>query len=97
MPFRINHIHIKAPDPRKAAEWWAEAFDFKIISDETRPFGDRFIRCQAGGSCCTSASCARVCALSKDSLAIVSSAVVETRVRSTIDSRLRKAVRLSWA
>ena len=26
MPFRINHIHIKSPDPRKAAEWWVEAF-----------------------------------------------------------------------
>ena len=59
MPFRINHIHIKAPDPRKAAEWWAEAFDFKIISDETRPFGDRFIRCQAGGGMLLSISNAR--------------------------------------
>ena len=29
MPFRINHIHIKAADPRKAAEWWAGAFGFK--------------------------------------------------------------------
>ena len=49
MPFRINHIHIKAPDPRKAAEWWVEAFGFKVLSDETRPFGDRFVRCQADG------------------------------------------------
>ena len=46
MPFRINHIHIKAPDPRKTAEWWVRAFAFKIISDETRIFGDRFVRCQ---------------------------------------------------
>lgn len=45
MPFRINHIHIKARDPRKAAEWWVAAFAFRIVSDETRPFGDRFIRC----------------------------------------------------
>jgi catechol 2,3-dioxygenase-like lactoylglutathione lyase family enzyme len=45
MPFRINHIHIKAPDPRKTAEWWARAFAFKIVSDETRVFGDRFVRC----------------------------------------------------
>jgi catechol 2,3-dioxygenase-like lactoylglutathione lyase family enzyme len=49
MPFRINHIHIKSPDPRQAAEWWITAFGFKILSDETRPFGDRFIRCQADG------------------------------------------------
>jgi lactoylglutathione lyase len=45
MPFRINHIHIKAPAPRKTAEWYEKAFAFKIISDETRVFGDRFIRC----------------------------------------------------
>jgi catechol 2,3-dioxygenase-like lactoylglutathione lyase family enzyme len=45
MPFRINHIHLKAPDPRKTAEWYEKAFLFKIVSDETRVFGDRFVRC----------------------------------------------------
>ena len=45
MAFRINHIHLKAPDPRKTAEWYVGAFNFKIVSDETRVFGDRFIRC----------------------------------------------------
>jgi catechol 2,3-dioxygenase-like lactoylglutathione lyase family enzyme len=45
MAFRINHIHLKAPDPRKTAEWYEKAFAFKIVSDETRVFGDRFIRC----------------------------------------------------
>ena len=45
MPFRINHIHLKAPDPRKTAEWYEKAFLFKIVGDETRVFGDRFIRC----------------------------------------------------
>lgn len=59
MPFRINHIHIKSPDPRKAAEWWVEAFGFKIVSDETRPFGDRFVRCQADGGMLLSISNAR--------------------------------------
>ncbi len=47
MPFRINHIHLKAPDPRQTAEWYVRAFAFKIVSDETRSFGDRFIRCQS--------------------------------------------------
>ena len=37
MPFRINHIHIKAFDPRKAADWWVSAFGFRIVSDDTRP------------------------------------------------------------
>ena len=47
MAFRINHIHLKAPDPRKTAEWYVKAFNFKIMSDETRVFGDRFVRCQS--------------------------------------------------
>ena len=45
MPYRINHIHLKAPDPRKTADWYVAAFHFKILSDETRVFGDRFVRC----------------------------------------------------
>jgi len=47
MPYRINHIHLKAPDPRKTAEWYTKAFNFKILSDEVRVFGDRFVRCQS--------------------------------------------------
>jgi catechol 2,3-dioxygenase-like lactoylglutathione lyase family enzyme len=47
MAFRINHIHLKAPDPRKTADWYARAFNFKIVSDETRVFGDRFVRCMS--------------------------------------------------
>jgi lactoylglutathione lyase len=47
MAFRINHIHLKAPDPRKTADWYVRAFNFKIMSDETRVFGDRFVRCQS--------------------------------------------------
>ncbi len=49
MPYRINHIHLKAPDPRKTAEWYATAFGFTIVSDEVRVFGDRFVRCQSEG------------------------------------------------
>jgi catechol 2,3-dioxygenase-like lactoylglutathione lyase family enzyme len=47
MPYRINHIHLKASDPRKTADWYVRAFGFKIVSDETRVFGDRFVRCQS--------------------------------------------------
>ncbi len=47
MPFRVNHIHLKAPNPEQTANWYVRAFNFKIVSDTTRPepFGDRFIRC----------------------------------------------------
>ena len=47
MPYRINHSHLKSPDPRKTAEWYLGAFNFKIMSDDVRVFGDRFIRCQS--------------------------------------------------
>ena len=47
MAFNINHIHLKAPDPKKTADWYVKAFNFKIVSDEVRVFGDRFIRCQS--------------------------------------------------
>ena len=47
MGYRINHIHLKSPDPRKTAEWYVKAFDFEITSDETRVFGDRFLRCKS--------------------------------------------------
>lgn len=47
MAFRINHIHLKAPDPKKTADWYVQAFNLKIIGDDVRSFGDRFIRCQS--------------------------------------------------
>jgi lactoylglutathione lyase len=47
MAYRINHIHLKAPDPLRTAEWYVRAFNFKILSDEVRVFGDRFVRCQS--------------------------------------------------
>jgi lactoylglutathione lyase len=49
MPYRINHIHLKSPDPRKTAEWYVTAFNFTIVNDETRAFGDRFVRCMSEG------------------------------------------------
>ena len=47
MGFRINHIHLKSPDPKKTADWYVTAFKFQITSDETRVFGDRFLRCKS--------------------------------------------------
>jgi lactoylglutathione lyase len=47
MAYRINHIHLKAADPRKTADWYVTAFRFRIVSDEVRVYGDRFVRCQS--------------------------------------------------
>ena len=46
MSYAFDHVHLKAPDPGKTAQWFAEAFNFKITSDAVRPWGDRFIRCE---------------------------------------------------
>ncbi|MDA1256442.1 MAG: VOC family protein [Chloroflexi bacterium] len=46
MSFGINHIHLKAPDPRRTAEWYAAAFGFEIVSDTVRSFGDRRVQCK---------------------------------------------------
>src|SRR5437763_13900834 len=46
MPYTCNHVHLKAPDPKKTADWYVKAFGFKIVRDDVRPSGDRFIRCE---------------------------------------------------
>ena len=43
MGYEFNHVHLKAPDPRRTAEWYAAAFDFTIVSDIVRPSGDQFL------------------------------------------------------
>ena len=46
MAYEFDHVHIKAPDPAATADWYVRAFDFTIVSDAVRPWGDRFVRCQ---------------------------------------------------
>ena len=46
MSYKFNHVHIKANDPEATANWYKQAFNFTIVSDTVRGFGDRFIRCQ---------------------------------------------------
>ena len=43
MTYEFNHVHLKAPNPRKTAEWYAAAFNFSIVSDVVRPYGDQFV------------------------------------------------------
>lgn len=44
MAYSVHHIHIKSEDPKATADWFAEAFGFKLLSDQVRHVGDRFIR-----------------------------------------------------
>ena len=59
MAYEFNHIHLKAPDPEKTANWYVKAFNFKIVSDTVRQFGDRFIRCQSADGIAVNISGAR--------------------------------------
>lgn len=47
MTLRIDHVHIRAVDPRSMAEWYARAFNFKIVGDRLRESGDRLVQCRS--------------------------------------------------
>ena len=49
MPFIVNHIHLKSSDPKATADWFVEAFNVEIMSDNVRPVGDRFIGTKTEG------------------------------------------------
>ncbi len=59
MAYEFNHVHLKAPDPEKTANWYVKAFNFKIISDTVRPVGDRFVRCETADGIVVNISGAR--------------------------------------
>ncbi len=51
MAYEFHHVHIKSADPKKTADWYVKAFNFAILSDAERPWGDRMVRCSmADGS-----------------------------------------------
>jgi len=48
LTYEFEHIHLKAPDPEKTANWYVKAFNFEIFNDRgVRPTGDRFIECKS--------------------------------------------------
>jgi catechol 2,3-dioxygenase-like lactoylglutathione lyase family enzyme len=46
MPIKFHHVHLKARDPEKTADWYQRAFGFKVAEKTKRPTGDLFILCQ---------------------------------------------------
>ena len=59
MTYKFNHVHLKAPDPEKSANWYVNAFNFKILSGTVRESGDRFIRCETSDGIVVNISGAR--------------------------------------
>src|SRR5206468_12739049 len=37
MAFKINHLHLKTPDPKKTADWYVKYVGAKIASERTAP------------------------------------------------------------
>lgn len=35
MAFRMNHLHLKSPDPKKTAEWYVKYVGAKVVSERT--------------------------------------------------------------
>ena len=59
MTYEFDHVHIKAPDPGKTVDWYVKAFNFKVVSDSVRVYGDRFIRCETPDGTTVNISSAR--------------------------------------
>ena len=41
MAYAFHHVHLKAPDPKKTAEWFVRAFGFRVVSE-----ADQFFVCE---------------------------------------------------
>jgi len=39
MAFKINHLHLKTPDPRKTADWYVKYVDAKVVNERALPNG----------------------------------------------------------
>ena len=48
--FRINHIHLKAPDPLKTAQWYVDMFGAKIVGEGQGLGGSQTVRLDIEGT-----------------------------------------------
>ena len=49
MAFKINHLHLKTPDPRKTADWYVKYVGAKIVSERKTPNGRTTFRLNLHG------------------------------------------------
>lgn len=49
MAFKINHLHLKTPDPRKTASFYVDHVGAKIVSERTSPNGRITLRLNLHG------------------------------------------------
>lgn len=48
--FRVNHIHLRSPDPRKTAQWYVENLDARIVGEGQGLGGSLAMRMELGGA-----------------------------------------------
>ena len=46
MAYEFQHLHLMASDPHRTANWYANLFNFRIVSDTVTVLGSRLIRCR---------------------------------------------------
>lgn len=49
MAFKVNHFHLKTPDPQKTAKWYVEFLGAKVVSERTDPNGKPTFRLDLHG------------------------------------------------
>jgi len=49
MAYRINHLHLKTPDPQATADWYVKHVGAKIASERTGPDGRKTFRLNLHG------------------------------------------------
>ena len=48
--YTVNHIHLKAPDPNKTAQWYADTFGARITGQAEGLGGAKTVRIDLGGT-----------------------------------------------
>jgi catechol 2,3-dioxygenase-like lactoylglutathione lyase family enzyme len=49
MAFKINHLHLKTPDPQKTVDWYVKYVGAKVVSERTAPNGRKSFRLNLHG------------------------------------------------
>ena len=49
MSYRVNHLHLKTPDPRKTAQWYVDYLGAKVVSERKSPSGQPILRLDLHG------------------------------------------------
>ena len=49
MSFKVNHLHLKTPDPRTTPQWYVDYLGAKLVSERQSPSGQLILRLDLHG------------------------------------------------